>query len=141
MDSMLKAMGFRRVVDYGVPTHYECPACGRSILISTPAPCHRVGTGVVVTPIPVFAVIPEGERPQTTWGETGGDDAVCFGDVFGDAEYIIGFEAHLPYGRLSGRRCALQDGDQWARWGALSSSDKRDDPNDIVGAIRHVAEE
>ena len=91
MDSMLKAMGFRRVVDYGVPTHYECPACGREIVIATPVPCHRVGTGVVVTPIPVFAVIPEGERPQTTWGKTGGDDAVCLVDDDSDPEVIIGF--------------------------------------------------
>ena len=94
--------------------------------------------------IPVFAVIPEGERPQTTWGETGGDDAVCFDSHDDEMTYVMGFESGEERCLCSGPRHGVSsdtDPDEWFHWGSYSTVDEIEGDDTLENAIRHVAEE
>lgn len=124
------------MTDYSKPVGWWCPECGHTEPERwTQTLCGE--TDRPTTAIPIYLPLPTPE--PTTWGESGGDDAVC--NVLamdGTTNLMLGFESgpddmHYAHVDDTDRECFISIDT------ADGSSPLEDD--DWCGAIRHVAEE
>lgn len=121
------------MTDYSRPVDFYCPACGHN---AGQWGCyeHHINKQV-----PVYAALPVPE--STTWGETGGDDALCIIYSEGGREQlavaVMGYEAHH---RHAAKKFAYPFGNPALGNRGVMALD-RGPHITLVTAIRHVAEE